>query len=46
MNPERIREAATRIAADIRTTPLWRLPGAALGLRSLRARRGDCRQAG
>lgn len=27
-----IREAALRIAGDIRVTPLWRLPGAALGL--------------
>lgn len=27
-----VREAAARIAADVRHTPLWRLPGAALGL--------------
>ncbi|MFO1271594.1 MAG: serine/threonine dehydratase [Rubrivivax sp.] len=27
-----IRAAARRIAADVRRTPLWRLPGAALGL--------------
>ena len=27
-----IHEAATRIAADVRRTPLWRLPGPALGL--------------
>lgn len=27
-----VRAAATRIAGDIRHTPLWRLPGAALGL--------------
>lgn len=31
--PEIIRAAASRIAADVRRTPLWRLPGAALGLR-------------
>ncbi len=29
---QQIREAAARIAADVRRTPLWRLPGAALGL--------------
>ncbi len=27
-----VREAAARIAGDVRRTPLWRLPGAALGL--------------
>jgi threonine dehydratase len=27
-----VRQAAGRIAADVRHTPLWRLPGAALGL--------------
>ena len=31
--PEIIRAAASRIAGDVRRTPLWRLPGAALGLR-------------
>lgn len=31
--PEIIRAAASRIATDVRRTPLWRLPGAALGLR-------------
>jgi len=31
--PESIRAAAARIAGDVRRTPLWRLPGAALGLR-------------
>lgn len=30
--PEIIRAAAARIAGDVRRTPLWRLPGAALGL--------------
>ena len=30
--PETIRAAAARIAGDVRHTPLWRLPGAALGL--------------
>ena len=29
---EQITAAATRIAADVRQTPLWRLPGASLGL--------------
>ncbi|MFT3822181.1 MAG: threonine/serine dehydratase [Rubrivivax sp.] len=29
---QQIREAAARIAGDVRRTPLWRLPGAALGL--------------
>ncbi|WP_425258591.1 threonine/serine dehydratase [Rubrivivax sp. RP6-9] len=30
--PDTIRAAAARIAGDVRRTPLWRLPGAALGL--------------
>jgi threonine dehydratase len=30
--PDTIRAAAARIAGDVRHTPLWRLPGAALGL--------------
>ncbi len=32
INGDAIRAAARRIAADVRRTPLWRLPGAALGL--------------
>ncbi len=33
VNPAAIRSAAERIKHDVRRTPLWRLPGAALGLR-------------
>lgn len=32
VNPAVIRRAAERIGSDIRRTPLWRLPGAALGI--------------
>ena len=32
VNPQAIRAAQARIAADVRRTPLWRLPGAALGV--------------
>jgi threonine dehydratase len=32
INPETIESAARRIAGHVRRTPLWRLPGAALGL--------------
>jgi threonine dehydratase len=32
VNPQLIRAAQARIRADVRHTPLWRLPGAALGL--------------
>jgi threonine dehydratase len=32
VDPDQIRAAQRRIAADIRRTPLWKLPGAALGL--------------
>ncbi|MFY9513137.1 MAG: pyridoxal-phosphate dependent enzyme, partial [Rubrivivax sp.] len=30
--PEEIRDAQRRIAGDVRHTPLWRLPGPALGI--------------
>jgi threonine dehydratase len=32
VTPQAIREAQARIRADVRHTPLWRLPGAALGV--------------
>ncbi len=32
VNPQTIRAAQARIAGDVRRTPLWRLPGAALGV--------------
>lgn len=32
IGPLQVREAASRIAGDVRRTPLWRLPGSAFGL--------------